>query len=414
MRFGILSQWFDPEPGPAALPGVLARSLVERGHDVQVLTGFPNYPTGIIPDTYRGRRRSDEVQEGVSIRRVALYASHDSSSLRRFSNYASFGLSATINGLRPLAGLDAIWVNYSPITVALPMWAARFLLRVPHVVHVLDLWPDTLLASGFARHGPLYAPPMRALQYWTNAMYRTASSVAYISPSVGGILHDRGVSRDKLHYVPMWADENIFRPTYQDLRRELGIPDSSVVLLYAGTLGEAQGLASLIDACSLVTDLSFTCIIAGSGVSESSLRTRAAEMGASNVRFLGRLPSEAMPKLMATSDMSYVSLREHPLSRATMPSKTQAALASAKAMLVAATGDVAHVAQQSQGGIVTEPENPTAIAASIRHAHSLGRDELRRMGQRARDYYETEFSVAAGTKRIESLLTMAAKRKVSS
>ena len=131
MRIGLLTQWFDPEPGPAALPGVLARGLVARGHEVQVLTGFPNYPSGTIADGYRVRPRTDEHRDGVDIRRTALYASHDASALRRFANYASFGLSAATLGVGALRDVDAVWVNYSPITTAWPMWANQLLHRVP-------------------------------------------------------------------------------------------------------------------------------------------------------------------------------------------------------------------------------------------------------------------------------------------
>src|SRR5450756_1458513 len=98
MRVGLLTQWYDPEPGPAALPGVLARGLVARGHEVQVLTGFPNYPTGVVAAGYRMRRVLDEVVDGVDVRRVALYPSHDASTVRRVTNYVSFGASAVVNG----------------------------------------------------------------------------------------------------------------------------------------------------------------------------------------------------------------------------------------------------------------------------------------------------------------------------
>jgi colanic acid biosynthesis glycosyl transferase WcaI len=139
MRVGLLTQFYDPEPGPAALPGVLARGLVARGHEVQVLTGFPNYPEGVIAPGYRMQRVLDEVLDGVNVRRVALYANHDASAMRRITNYASFGASALASGLGVLRGLDALWVNYSPITVAWPMWAARYGLKIPQVAHVLDL-----------------------------------------------------------------------------------------------------------------------------------------------------------------------------------------------------------------------------------------------------------------------------------
>ena len=408
MRVGLLTQWFDPEPGPAALPGVLARGLLARGHSVQVLTGYPNYPSGVVGSGYRMRRRMDEDLNGVSVRRVALYPSHDASNLRRFANYASFGASAMVSGLDALTGVDALWVNYSPITVAWPMWAARFAVRIPLVVHVLDLWPDTILASGFARRGIAFAAAERLLDAWCSGMYRAAKSVAYISPGVGTVLRQRGVPAEKLAYVPMWADEQIFRSTTVDLRGKLGIHPDAIVLLYAGTLGEAQGLSTLIDACARIAHPGFVCLIAGSGISEVALRERAERAGAMSVRFIGRVPQGEMTALMATSDVNYIGLRSHPLSDITMPSKTQAALASGRALLVAAGGDVAQVARECGAGWAVDPGDVQAIADSIQSACSMGREGLHLLGDRARTYYERTFSLEQGVTSIETLLRSAA------
>ena len=203
MRVGLLTQYYDPEPGPAALPGVLARGLTARGHEVQVLTGFPNYPTGVIAPGYRMQRVQNEVLDGVKVRRVGLYANHEASPIRRVANYASFGASAVASGLSALRGLDALWVNYSPITVAWPMWAARYGLKIPQVAHVLDLWPDTLLASGFVRNGPAYRLANAGLNAWCSGMVRAADSVAYISPRAGAMLQKNGVHERNLHSVHM-------------------------------------------------------------------------------------------------------------------------------------------------------------------------------------------------------------------
>ncbi len=409
MRVGLLTQWYDPEPGPAALPGVLARGLRSRGHEVQVLTGFPNYPTGRLADNYKLRWRQDERRDDVDIRRVALYPSHDASAVRRAANYASFGASATAFGMSALRGVEALWVNYSPITVGWPMWLARFLLGIPTVVHILDLWPDTVLAGGFAQPGRAYRVSEKVLNVWCENMYAAANSVAYISPGVAAILKERGVAEEKLHYVPMWADEEIFRPSTRDLRREFGIQDDQIVLLYAGALGEAQGLSTLIEACSKVTDPRFVCLIAGSGVAESRLRTKAD--GSDNVRFLGRVPQTKMTELMATGDINYIGLRTHGLSLVTMPSKTQATLASGCAVLLAAEGDVAEVIRQSKAGFVVHPDNVAGITDAIEHACRIGRDELRRIGQRGLNYYQRAFSIEQGVSSIEHLLASASSTK---
>jgi colanic acid biosynthesis glycosyl transferase WcaI len=405
MRFGLLTQWYDPEPGPAALPGVLARGLQTAGHEVQVLTGFPN-PAG----EYRLRPKLDERLGNVDVRRVALYPHQEESAVRRAATYASFGLSAMAFGIDALRGLDALWVNYSPITVAWPMWAARYGLRIPSVVHVIDLWPDTVLAGGIARNRALFRAVSGPLNAWCKGMYAAASSVAYSSPGVGEMLRRRGVADHKLHHIPMWTDEDPFPMTGEDLRRPLGIDQDRIVLLYAGALGEAQGLSTMLAACARVEDPRFLALIAGSGTAEGSLRDQADRMGLRNVRFLGRLPQDQMTKLMATADLSYIGLRPHPLSDMTMPSKTHAALAAGRALVVAATGNVVRTAQESRAALIADPGDVAAIADVLARACALGRAELAEMGARGRAYYERTFAAQRGVDAVEALLRQAAER----
>lgn len=411
MRVGLLTQWYDPEPGPAALPGVLARGLRARGHDVQVLTGYPNYPTGKLAPGYKVTLRSDERLDDIAVRRVALYPNHDASAVRRAANYASFGASAALFGVSALRRVDALWVNYSPISVAWPMWLSQLTHQIPAIVHVLDLWPDTVLAGGFARPGKAFTATAKLLDVWCRGMYATADSVAYISPGIRSVLAGRGVPEAKLEYVPMWADEGTFRPTSDDLRSELGIGPDQIVVLYAGALGEAQGLSTLVDACANVTDPRFLCIIAGSGTAEESLRARAESRGAVNIRFLGRVAQHQMTELMATGDLNYVGLRTHGLSSVTMPSKTQAALAAGRAVLVAAEGDVADVARESGAGFTVHPDDVDGITSALNLACVLGRQELHALGLRGRSYYQRTFSVEQGVNRVEQLLIKASMRK---
>lgn len=408
MRIGLISQWYDPEPGPAALPGELARGLQARGHDVRVLTAYPNYPSGRVAPGYAVRPRSDELRDGIHVRRTAMYASHDESMARRMATYASFGVTAAALGVGALRGCDAVWVNYSPITVALPMWLSRYGLGTPQVVHVLDLWPDTILHSGLSS-GRAGAVAGGAAAAWCKAMYAAAHSVAYIAPSVGALLTERGVPADKLAYVPMWADEEVFRPADDRMRAELGLSPDDVVLVYAGAMGEAQGLAGVLEAAATVNEPALQIVFAGSGITESSLRAQAAERRLANVRFIGRMPQTDMTRLLGAADASLVSLRPHPSSAITLPSKTQAALAAGRALFVSAAGDVGAIVAQHAVGVVADPSDVRSIAFGLRRLSSLGRPALAEMGRRARQLYEAEFSVARGVEQVESLLARAAK-----
>ncbi|WP_226344413.1 glycosyltransferase family 4 protein [Agilicoccus flavus] len=429
MRVGLLTQWFDPEPGPAALPGVLARGLVDRGHEVRVLTGFPNYPSGVLADGYRLRRRLDERVDGVDITRVALYPSHDASPVRRLTNYASFGASSLVSGIGVLAGLDALWVNYSPVTVAPTMWAARYALGVPLVCHVGDLWPDTLAVSGFDLIGrtagsaaPVAAGARAAdagLHAWCRAMYAASGAVSYISPGVGDVLRSRGVPDRKLAYAPMWADETTFRPPGPQTetaglawRRSLGVPDDAVLLLYAGALGAAQGLDTLVRAAARVDDPRLRVVVAGSGTHEDELRSLSRSLGRSSrgagrapAEFVGRVPTSLMPTLLAGADAGYVGLSPGPGAEVTMPSKTQATMAASRALVVCADGDVRDVVADSGAGWSAPAADVDGLSGILRALCDGGRAPLRSRGRAARRYYEETFSVTRAVDRAESLLT---------
>lgn len=404
MRIGVVSQFYAPEPGPAMLPANLAEELARRGHEVRVVTGFPNYPTGIVADGYRLAQRSDEVLRGVNVRRVYLHPDHGSA-LGRVSNYGSFAASSVLSGTTWLRHADAVWVNASPITLAWPIWALRAM-RVPIVSHILDLWPESLYATGFG--GLATNMPVRTLLHrWTGSLYRGSDLVAYISPGVRGVLEGRGVPADKLRYVPMWADEATFHPGGRSMRSELCIRDDAVVLMYAGALGEAQGLGTLIEACGMIDDPRFVCIIAGSGGAEESLRERAE--GLSNVRFIGRIPQEQVGNLMASADASFVSLRDTALGRVSIPSKTQAALAAGLPVLVAAPGDVSRVIESAHAGLTADPTDASDVARAIGELCRAPDEQHAQWRTNALTTYRDQFSLARGADDVEEMLMHVAR-----
>lgn len=402
MKIGILSQWYDPEPGPASLPGVLARELVRRGHEVKVLTGFPNYPTGELAEGYKLSSKQTETLNGVEVTRTFLLPQHNSSGIGRILNYFSFGISASIFGRSALKDIDVLWVNYSPITVAFPMWIQKVSRKTPIVCEVADLWPDTVTVAGLSGSSQIAKFTTPLLSAWTNAMYRVSTAVVHISPGVGPALVQRGVPKSKIRYVPKPADEINFHTRGSANRLDFGLSEDDIVVLYAGSMGTAQGLTTLLEAVAKVPSPNLKVLLVGSGTEESTLRQLAA--GDERVQFLGRQPTENMAGLLAMADVAYIGLADHPLSHVTMPSKTQSILASGKAVLVAATGDVSDLIENSNVGFAVAPGDSRKIAEVLQNLVEIGREGLAEHGSRARKLYEDRFSVASTTDEIESIL----------
>ncbi len=405
MRIGLLSQWYDPEPTPT--PSALACELQRREHSVKVLTGYPNYPAGRLYDGYRMRWREDALVAGIPVRRVALYPNHGPSKAGILTNYGSFAISASCFGASWFKDVEALWVYNSPPTVGLPTWLIKSRYRPRVVMHLMDLWPESLQASGYGGSMLSWAAVARGVDRWLAMTYDVVDSIACTSRTQMTLLADRGVPRGKLSYIPIWADESVFRPIQSDgaLAATLGVT-GKFVLLYAGAIGEPQGLDFLTDVCaSLSNEPRFHCLIAGSGQAEPRLRRLAEQRDAKNISFLGRRPLKEMAQLMALGDIHLVSLRSDPLAEIAMPGKVSATLAAGKPMIVAAAGDAARVVAEAGAGWTCEPGNGPQLESAIRTALATDAAVLQAMGRNGRQAYESDFSVGVAATRLEHLLS---------
>jgi glycosyltransferase involved in cell wall biosynthesis len=406
MRIGMLSQWYDPEGGSAAVAGAISRQLVELGHDVHVLTGFPNYPIGKVYPGYRIRPYQYEQRAGVHVHRVPLLPSHDRSAMRRAVTYLSFGASAAARQ-RLLRSVD-VWLVYStPATAAMPALVAHALYRRPYVLLVQDLWPDTVVDSGFVQRGRLLSATVRGIHAFCDASYRRAAAVVVTAPGMAEVIRGRGIPAGKLSVVPNWVDEAVFRPVPPDpaLADRLGL--TGFVVMYAGSLGEPQGLETAIEAMRLLGDLTdLRLVFVGTGVAEQRLRTAAA--GMDNVSFLGQQPPERMAGLLALSQVQLVSLRDRPLFHATLPSKLQAALATGRPVMGAVPGDAARLIDRSGAGLAVPPGDPAALAGALRRLHRLDAAAREEMGRAGRQFYLDHLSARVGGAALSEILGRAA------
>jgi glycosyltransferase involved in cell wall biosynthesis len=415
MRILILTQWYPPEP--AMLLQELAQSLQGRGHQVTVLTGFPNYPSGQLYPGYKVRLRQREMLAGVPVVRVPLYPEHSRSGLRRALNYVSFALSATLLGLWSTPRPDVMFVYHPPLTVGLPAYVLSRLWRRPFVYQIQDMWPETLAATGMFNN--------QRLLDWIGRMagwvYRKAQAILVISPGFRENLLDKGVPAEKIHVVSNWVDPSTYYQAEPDpqLAQELGLAGRFNVM-FAGNMGEAQGLEAVIEAARLLqadwqerpVEGSPQFVLVGDGIALSRLQELAAQHGLNNVRFLGRFPAQEMPRLYALADALLVHLKDAPLFRITIPHKTLAYLGAGRPVLAAVAGDVADLITGIGAGVTCPPSDPAALAAAVTSLQALPGGERRAMGDRGALAARTRFSRAALTGEIEAVLRRAAEGKI--
>jgi colanic acid biosynthesis glycosyl transferase WcaI len=410
VRIAMITQWYDPEKGSAIMPGTIARALRDRGNEVQVVTGFPNYPAGQLYPGYRVRPYQREELQGVTVHRAPLYVSHDADPRRRAANYLSYAASASAIAVARLGKLDATLVHSTPATVAIPAMALRALKRTPYVVHVQDLWPQMLTASGLladGRHGRAEG----LLHRYCDAVYRRAASIAVTSPGMADLIRARGVESRKISVIPNWADEHSFRPVTPsyDTVNELG-PFRPFTVMYAGAMGSIQALEVLVDAAAILRDQNnIGFLLVGGGVSEPSLRARATDARLDNLRFLGHQPVERMAEVLALGDVQIISLKDLPLFRSTLPSKIQATLAAGRPIIGALAGDAGALIRDSGAGLTTTPGSALELAEAILKVAAMPAEDRRTWGDRGRRYYMDHLSQQSGAGALTDLLRSAAE-----
>lgn len=399
LRILLLTQWFQPEPTFKGL--AFAKALQACGHEVEVLTGFPNYPGGKVYDGYRVRAVQRETMDGIRVTRGALYPSHDQSALKRIINYCSFAISTTLIALT-LKRPDVVYVYTPPMTAAAGAVALCLLRRVPFVVDVQDLWPDTLAATGMVRHDWM----MRAVAAWTDFVFRRASRIVVLSPGFKRTLEERGLNQP-ITVIPNWAP-----PEIVDQARSLTAPSQThgFNILFAGNMGHAQALDVVIEAAKRLRDrapdVRFSLI--GGGIERDRLRCAVKAASLDTVVFLEPRHPKDMGPIFADADALLVHLRDDPLFAITIPSKTQAYLVVGKPILMGVRGDAAAVVENAGAGITFTPQDVDALVDAVLRLHAMPAEARQTMGRAGADYYRARMSFEAGVVAMDETLRAAA------
>lgn len=406
MRILLITQWFDPEP---TLKGLLfAQELRRQGHEVEILTGFPNYPGGKLYPGYRVRPFQREVVDGIPVLRVPLYPSHDGSGVKRALNYLSFAAAASIGTLfvkRP----DVAYVYHPPATVGLPALVLQALRGVPFVYDIQDLWPDTLAATGMMQN----AAVLKGMDGWMKHVYRHAAHITVLSEGFKQRLIQRGVPETKLTVIPNWTEEgkiNLPEPDPQRAR-DLGF-ENRFNVVFAGTMGKAQALETVLEAAELlrISQPTARFVLIGGGVEVERLQAEARAKQLPNVDFLPRRPAAEIGEILGLADALLVHLKDDPLFTITIPSKTQTYLMVGKPILMGVPGDAAQMVEESGAGYAFVPQQPQSLANAVQHLMKMTVAEREEMGSRGPAYYWEKLSLIVGTREFIDVLNMVASK----
>lgn len=376
-RILIIGERFHPE---AFAINELAQAWAARGYRVSVLTQVPSYPAGVVYEGYRNRLYQRERWGEITIHRVRTVTGYRESLLAKMANYVSFMLLGSLAALWIARDCDRVFAfQTGPLTSIFPAVVARRVLGKRLCIWSFDLWPETVFAFGFRRRWWL----VWALERFVSLCYRSCDAVAVSCAGFLPSLRPRLRRSVPQQHIPNWAP-----PVEGPIEaRRLG-PPQRLQLTFTGNVGAVQNLERLLEALAQLAPASRQRVqlnIVGDGSRRQALEEQAQrlELGEAVV-FWGRRPRQEMAGFYAGSDLLVISLVDAPVFNLTVPLKFQDYLSAGKPLLAPIKGEVARLLRCEQLGLVADPSDPAAIAASIERALAMSDDERDAIGQRAR------------------------------
>lgn len=380
MRFLILTQYFSPEIGAAQVRlSAFSRELANAGHDVEILTALPNYPTGTLAPGDRWRAHRHETIDGIRVTRFWLYAAKGAG-MRRLMSYLSFTVTALVGALtvrRP----DVVFVESPPLFLGLTGWVVAKRFGAPLILNVSDLWPDSVRDMGIMLRGPW----LNWAEGLERFLYRRATAVTAVTEGIRDrLVTAKGVDPERVLFLPNGTD--VAALTTDSPGRDGG---GRPRIVYAGTHGLAHGLDVIVEAAELAPDLDF--LLVGDGTEKDRLRREIVGRSLSNVELRDPVPPAEVAALYADATAGLSTLRRSEFMVGVRPAKVLSVMAAGRPVLYAGAGEGAALVKDAGAGIVVEPEDPAALVAAAR---ALAADPARaaEMGRNGRRYVEQHFA----------------------
>lgn len=388
MNILLITQYFWPE---SFRINDLATGLSQQGHRVTILTGLPNYPEGRLFEGYGFFGRYSEEYEGMKVVRSPLVPRGKGGAVRLALNYLSFAFTTSLMALRTRKDIDLIFVfEPSPITVGIPALVAKKITGAPIIFWVQDLWPESLSATGMVRSSTILLLVDRLVGFiYSGCDLILVQSRAFISS-----IQEAGVPEKRIRYFPNSA-EDYYQPfdLPEDAPEFRELP-TGFIIMFAGNVGAAQDFDTILATAMILRDRpDIKWVIVGAGRMFQWLENRIEELGlADTVHLLGRKPAESMPRYFAFADVMLLTLRRDPIFSLTIPSKLQSYLACAKPVIAGIDGEGARIVEESGAGFTCPAESPEELALAALKMYRLSQSDRAAMGQKARSYFEDNFS----------------------
>jgi len=356
-RILIVSQFWAPEVGaPQVRLAAMASQLQALGCEVDVVTTMPNYPTGSIFPDYQGKRYSTETIDGVGVTRIWSPTAHGRGIARKLSlvGFAALEAVPLIRHRKP----DLVFVNSAPLTIAPVALAAARRWRVPAVLGISDLWPDSLVSAGLIGEGL----PLRLLRRLERSMYRRFDALSPVTDGMIEILlESKNVPAEKLAPLPNGVDCDMFRPGAR------GVNGSKKTFAYCGTIGFLHGAEVIVEAMDLLRDSrpDIEVVFVGGGSERDRIQEMASSRGLDAVTFRDPIPPTELAKYFNQVTAGLVTLRDVEINQHARSAKTFPLMAAGLPVVLSGAGETARIVSEANAGIISGPANAEDLAASM-------------------------------------------------
>ena len=396
MRILILSQYCFPETDMKCLP--LAKKIHAQGHDVEILTGYPNQPTGKLFPNYSMHLFFSEYIDGIKINRVPLYIDHSKSKIKRMMNYLSFLLSASLLGPWMIKRPQIIYTYHGPATVAIPAIFLKIIFRCKVFYDINDYWPDTLEATEMIKSKFI----LKLVGFFCAISYKFFDKINAVTIGFKNKLLDVGVPESKITVVYNWSlpIDSRHSNEFDNYRH---IFEKNFTIIYAGNIGLAQSLDVLIEAAVKLKKNNISgvkILLLGDGTQKQYLVNEVCKYKLQEyIYFIGSIPADNVGEFLLAADILLLHLKNDPLFEITIPSKLGSYFSLGKPVICGVSGETSDIVNNTNSGLCFIPDDPIDLYKQIILSMSLSKDTLGEMGNKGKKFYDENISFDIGVKK---------------
>ena len=391
MKILIVCQFYYPENFVITR---IAEKLVKYGHDVTVLTGKPNYGYGYILPAYANV--NSEVINGVKVERVNIKP-RKQSRMSIINNYLSFWKNSKKWVKKTNERFDVVYsMSLSPVTILSAGTLYKKKYGVPHVVHCVDLWPESVLVTNAVRKNSL---TYRILYRWSKKLYSKTDEILIGSPSFKEYFNSiLGINDIDMQFIPQPSlVETSDLPPFDFDKKYFNI-------LYCGNLGIIQDIPYIVEAMNKLKGSNIRFNVIGMGPYSNYLVNKIKEYQLEdNLIYYGPMPASQASAYFKGADALYVPLRNSGYVGKTIPNKLVMSMAFAKPILAMLEGDGKELLVEADGAVFSE-QSSDSLVESIKAMSQMNKKDLDRLGKNNYSYYQSHLTIEKISREIEQEL----------